>query len=388
MESIAHIFWGLTFGGIETMLINIANEQVKLGAEVHVIIINEMCEPALLNAFDKRIHVSLLHRKKHSKSIGFILRLNLALIRIKPDHVHLHSSSFYSWLLPAFRKKACATLHALPCGEIRIKSKLGWAFQPIADIIHRLPGNTQVIDRIPTVFSISQAVHDSLLKDYGVNSIVVNNGIIVSNFKKRLVRTKSPICKIVQVGRLDHSDKGQDLTIQAIAKLAKQGISVSATFIGDGQSLEFLKQLAEENRISDNIFFIGKRSQAFVSEHICDYDIFVQPSRFEGFGLTVAEAMAAGVPVIVANDQGPAEVTKDNTYGWTFLNGDQNDFAEKIEFVINHYKDACTKANAGLKYVAEIYDVSITAKKYLEKYGTKTKVISGKESLIHNLCSY
>ena len=37
---VIHIFWGLAFGGIETMLVNIANEQCVAGAEVYVMIIN------------------------------------------------------------------------------------------------------------------------------------------------------------------------------------------------------------------------------------------------------------------------------------------------------------------------------------------------------------
>ena len=38
---VTHIFWSLGFGGIETMLVNIANEQAKAGAEVSIIIIND-----------------------------------------------------------------------------------------------------------------------------------------------------------------------------------------------------------------------------------------------------------------------------------------------------------------------------------------------------------
>ena len=44
---IAHIFWGLGTGGIETMLVNIANEQARLGHEVHIIIINDLVNEPL-----------------------------------------------------------------------------------------------------------------------------------------------------------------------------------------------------------------------------------------------------------------------------------------------------------------------------------------------------
>ncbi len=45
---IAHIFWALGFGGIETMLVNIAYAQAQYGAEVHIVLINELYEKSLL----------------------------------------------------------------------------------------------------------------------------------------------------------------------------------------------------------------------------------------------------------------------------------------------------------------------------------------------------
>ena len=70
-----------------------------------------------------------------------------------------------------------------------------------------------------------------------------------------------------------------------------------------------------------------------MAAHLTDYDLFVQPSRWEGFGLTVAEAMAAGVPVLVSEGQGPAEVTQGSRYGWLFANGDADDLQRQIVFI-------------------------------------------------------
>ena len=101
---------------------------------------------------------------------------------------------------------------------------------------------------------------------------------------------------------------------------------------------------------------------------MADYDLFVQPSRWEGFGLTVAEAMAAKVPVIVSEGQGPAEVTCGNLYGWTFENGNADDLAAKIKYIFDNYNEAMDKANSALSYVQHTYDVSVTARKYLDNY--------------------
>lgn len=63
MMRIAHVFWGLSYGGIETMLVNIANAQVKLGADVHIVVINDLMEKSLVDNLDTRIHYHCLDIK-------------------------------------------------------------------------------------------------------------------------------------------------------------------------------------------------------------------------------------------------------------------------------------------------------------------------------------
>ena len=110
------------------------------------------------------------------------------------------------------------------------------------------------------------------------------------------------------------------------------------------------------------------KPQPYIVEHMADYDLLVQPSRWEGFGLTVAEAMAAKVLVSVSEGQGPAEVTCGYFYGWIFENGNANDLAAKIKYIYDNYDEAMDKANSALNYVQNTYDVSVTARKYLDLY--------------------
>ena len=76
-KKIVHLFWSLTFGGIETMLINIANAQAEMGADVSVVIVNDMVEPVLLHSFNKRVKVLLMKRKVGSRNIlPFLMQTN------------------------------------------------------------------------------------------------------------------------------------------------------------------------------------------------------------------------------------------------------------------------------------------------------------------------
>lgn len=361
--TVIHIFWSLSFGGIETMLINIANAQVEQNANVHVMIINDLYDDELLRKFDRRIVVHLIHRKCGSKSLSFAFRMNKLLANVAPDAIHIHMSKFYKLIWPGrLRRITCVTLHALPRGSVK-PDRILYRLFPILGLYDS--GNVIFIDKVPAVFAISDAVKDELWQKYNINSIVVNNGILTQVFRHRLNMPIGEVMNVVMVSRLEHNKKGQDLLIRAVAIL--QG-KIHVTFIGEGKSRFFLENLTRELNVEKYIHFLGVQSQSYIAEHLCDYDLFVQPSRREGFGLTVAEAMASKLPVLVSAGQGPAEVTCGNCYGWVFENGSVDDLAKQLNYIYSHYDDALSKANRALQYVCRTYDVSVTAKKYLKLY--------------------
>ena len=361
---VVHINWGLTYGGIETMLVNIANSQVENGAEVHVCIINELYKDELINSFSGNVKLHFLHRKFKSKGIGFIFKLNKLLMQLQPDAIHLHGSRLYTFL---WRKNLCrlasVTLHDLPHGSLRRGGLSGRIFPFLFD-----SGNLYHIDNVPRVFAISEAVKDELWKNYGIKSTVVCNGILTRNFALRRERKPGNPFRIVMVSRLEHEKKGQDLLIEAAAKL--KGI-VHVDLIGEGSSREYLEYLVKKLHAESIVSFLGVKPQPYIAEHLADYDLFVQPSRWEGFGLTVAEAMAAKVPVLVTAGQGPAEVTCGDKFGWTFENGNVDDLTTKIRYILEHYNEAMNKAESALCHVRNTYDVSVTARKYLDLYNSK-----------------
>lgn len=268
-----------------------------------------------------------------------------------------------------YRKKTCCTLHDLPFGKVRHGSiEYNKLIFSIDELCHRISGNVQSIELIPRVFSISQSVHNELLTKYRVNSEIINNGIVTSNFRQRKNTDRHKIFNIIQVSRLSHRKKGQDLLINAVASLIKKGVKVQVSFVGDGDSLNYLKQLVVSLKVEKYVEFLGKRTQGYIERNLCEYDLFVQPSRYEGFGLTVAEAMAAGLPVLVSSGQGPEEITCGDKFGWIFENDDLDDLIEKIEFIFNHFDEAIIKSKLAREFVVNKYDVLKTVKKYLANY--------------------
>jgi glycosyltransferase involved in cell wall biosynthesis len=88
----------------------------------------------------------------------------------------------------------------------------------------------------------------------------------------------------------------------------------------------------------------------------------------EGFGLTVAEALAAKVPTLVSSGQGPEEIIEGEKYGWVFNNGDIDNLVYKLEYITDHYDEAIRKSDLAYTYVNEAYNIAVTAKTYLEQY--------------------
>ena len=174
--------------------------------------------------------------------------------------------------------------------------------------------------------------------------------------------------QIVQVGRLDHDDKGQHILIQAGAELLKRGYhNFMINFIGDGSSRPYLEGMVQKSGLGQNVTFHGMKSQSYIFEHVCDYDVFVQPSIREGFGNTVAEAMAAKVAVVVSSGQGPEEVIDYGKYGYVFKNGNPIDCADKLEVFLKHENDQ-QQVEAAYKRVLDLCDIKVTVKTYLDKY--------------------
>lgn len=361
---IAHIYWDLAYGGIQTMLINIINEQVKLGVEVSLIIVNDVIADELLNAISPEIKIIRIHRKARTKNISFAFRIKYVLNEINPDIIHCHKSALLNFIPKKWYKRTCNTVHALPVGKIGPKCRL----LSIYKWQKSKNENVLCLDRIKSVFAISQSVHDQLEANYHIASKVVYNGIQTTKFRIRPHLSPKESFNIVQISRLEHVKKGQDLLIEAFGILRKIIDKVKLTFIGQGKSLEYLKKLANQQGDDNQIEFKGAMPQSFIAEHLCDYEIFVQPSRHEGFGLTVAEAMAAKVPVLVSSGQGPEEVTEGEKYGWTFENGNAEDLAKKLLYIIEHYDECLDKAEQAYHHVKDNYDVSVTAKRYIDAY--------------------
>ncbi len=113
---------------------------------------------------------------------------------------------------------------------------------------------------------------------------------------------------ILYLGRI-HKTKGLDLLTRAFAGLSEKLDDAKLVIVGpDGGYLSSLKKLIADLEISDKVLFTGPfYGQEKLSAYV-DADVYVLPSSYEIFGITVLEAMACSIPVVVTDRCGIADV--------------------------------------------------------------------------------
>ena len=343
--NIVHIIYSFNTGGSETMLIDIMNEQAKT-ENVTLIIINDSKSKSLINDIDKRVRIKCLDRKEGSRSVIPFVKLNLLLLKISPDAIHVHNESICGVVLPHFCSRLFLTVHAL-CVSL------------------------QHVNRAKCLFAISDSVKEDILNRGNFNVKVIPNGISLQKISKKSCSDSvtGKAFRIVQVARLESDTKGQDILINAISILKARGLNnIHVDFIGTGSSEETLKRMTYEKKVADRINFFGLRDRAYIYEHLKDYDLMCHPARYEGFGLTVAEGIAAKIPVLVSDEGGPFEIICKGKYGYSFKMEDANDCADRIEYIINNYHETKSKVNDAYEHVKGNYSVERMVKEYIEAY--------------------
>lgn len=335
---ILHVNWSLNRGGTESLLVDIMNEQVK-DHEIWWICINDSIDEILLKYIDSRVHIVKLLRKG-GRNPWPIIKLNWYLHKISPDIIHLHQDNIAQLFF---------------CNK-----------KPIVRTLHSTLGNAKDSHLAARLCFISEAVRQYSLFQ-GFDGDVVYNGIHVEKILcKEKRESKNSIIRIVQVGRLEHI-KGQHLLVEAANVLKQRNINnFSIDFIGDGSAFETLQKLISKYELNGCVHLLGAQDRDYVYEHLCDYDLYVQASISEGFGLTIAEGMAAGLPIITSNLEGPMEVIGNGEYGDCFEANNYTSLADKIvEFIEGKILDKTEKAR---EFLNENFTIQSTVKKYAKIY--------------------
>lgn len=121
--------------------------------------------------------------------------------------------------------------------------------------------------------------------------------------------------------------KNHDFIIDIFAEILKKQTKSKLILVGDGELKNSIKDKAERLGISENIIFAGTRSD--VPEILQAMDVFLFPSKFEGLGIAVIEAQAAGLPCIIS-DKVPIECKKTDLVEQLSLEASAKEWADAV----------------------------------------------------------
>jgi glycosyltransferase involved in cell wall biosynthesis len=157
-----------------------------------------------------------------------------------------------------------------------------------------------------------------------------------SAFKRSISqKTSNPKVKIVFVGQLIPR-KGIDILIKTLGQLRLSYPDIRLTLIGDGSFRKSYEDLVHTYNLTDIVTFLGVLPSNSVRDQIMAADILVLPSRWDGWGMVVNEALSVGVPVIVSDRCGAADIIQHKRNGYVFRSDNIKDLYSCIDNFLSH----------------------------------------------------
>lgn len=215
---------------------------------------------------------------------------------------------------PALREKydvAIAYQQGFPtfyiANKVNAKKKICWINADISGVGYSAKFCNQFYTRYDRIMTVSDALRKQVLYPEYVSDknkittcwdILNSSQIRTMALEKSIKVSSDNRIHFTTVGRLVPL-KGFDLAIQAAQILKDRNIDFIWHFVGGGGLYNELKSIIDANGLTENVILEGEQLNPY--PYIAAADIYVQTSRFEGFGLTIGEAKILGKPIVSTN---------------------------------------------------------------------------------------
>ena len=330
-NKVTHLITTIERGGAEKQLLTLASEQVKSGIKVEVIFLKG--KPELKKEFeDFGIEVNkLLVGKNFLKQTSLLSKY----LKNNPSPVHAH--------LPKSELLAALVVRNKNFIFSRHNSEPFWPGGPriISNLLSKF-----VCKRASQGIAISNAVKSYLIKRgeiptgyiidvvyYGFQKNGSNNSAGLNSITN-LINSQSSNFKIGTIGRLVPQKDYPTLLI-AFSNVLEKLPDAELYIVGEGYLQKQLIELCKSLGVSSKVHWLGKTE--YINEFLSKIDLFILPSKYEGFGLVLLEAMVAKKPIIAANNSAIPEVLG-KTYKGLFSTGDVSALAQHIKAGVSDEK--------------------------------------------------
>jgi glycosyltransferase involved in cell wall biosynthesis len=385
---ITHVIPSLIRGGAERLTIEIAARLPSRGFRTKIVSLFN--EGELRNeARDRNIRWSTLTVPLNGSRVQLVRELEKKLFpepERRPAIIHSHLFGADFWSVKASKLHSVTHLFEGTGGLVDgrrggqgEKYRSAFARQPASpparpiristahnvdkdDSLLRRLARGWALRRMDAVIAISVEVSRYLQERLGVKQArihVIPNGIDLSRVIPRGTRPFHDIPRILMVCRLV-PQKGIETALKALKDVPPPW---QLDIVGVGWQERDLKELAERLGIASRVRFLGERSddQSLMSEA----DLFLFPSRWEGMGLALLEAVAAGVPVL-ASDIPPVREYLPAPFRVSPV--DVGQWSARIRTVLSASKQAIQSAHDLAPEIRKDYDVETMVDRYAALY--------------------
>lgn len=265
---------------------------------------------------------------------------------------------------------------------------------PILHYVNPAASRSYVVNRVHTIHNVAQKETGSRLKSayarhcyrkglvlpvalseinkqtvvdfYGVPAnrvAVVPNGVDLSRFAPKHFYEIEGIPHICHIGRFQEA-KNHRTIVEAASLLKKKGADAVFDLYGEGSLMEETRRLANERGVDDMVVFHGLTND--VPRALAAADVFILPSIWEGIPMVIAEAMAAGLPIVASRVGGVPDMIEDGTDG-ILCEPTGASLAEGIEHALS---DVLLRESLGTaaRRKSHLFSFDLMAEHYLKVY--------------------
>lgn len=341
---------GVSFGGIENYLFNLVTKANQPGLKIRLISLGEWPltkrlaeagQPALIwsaQRINRRL-VRQLGEYCQAEKIGLLVSQGVV-------------ANFYARLVSrSFKVKNLVTVHS----DINYDydNPLVLAFYKQLD--RRLSKYTD--HYLAVSHYLKRQLFDQGARGSQVS--VIYNGVTMSPAPRRQHKRLT----IGSVGRL-HPVKGYDLLLRAFAKLNNQRLQLKIA--GSGAEQAKLEALAEELGVAQRVKFVG--FQKDVIAFLRSVDVYVQPSRCEGFGLALVQAMSQALPVVATPVGSLPEIIKDQYTGYLSADLTPEALAKSLAYAVQEIKPSTAVGIQASQFVKDQFQETTWLQQTLALY--------------------
>jgi len=365
----------LFIAGTEIHTLNLVKALASGGYHISICCYCDYDSSMMSKFKDEGGEVFLLRLKPSDGLLVLLVKLIALFKKIKPDIVHVQ------YIAPGFIpimaariagiKRVFATVHQ-PGRAYGLKAKL--LIRIAAYLCDAFFCNSRSVEE--SWFGNSE-IFDPVKENRRRKHFTIYNGIDADRIERIVDKADKETTKeslnikgkkvIGVVGRL-REEKGQFTLLESMKKVIEEMPDAVLLVVGDGPDRAYLEQSAIRLGVSDHVVWLGQKDPDEVFGLYGIMDLVVVPSVFEGFGLTTAEAMAAGKPVVASKVDGLAEVVQDGISGFLVLHGDSHLLGKAILELLANPGKAASMGRCGRETIEKEFSLSRFRSSFLAAY--------------------